>query len=659
MEYRFARPLLATLCLTLHAAAGHAADLIPTEAFARRPPMTMPRLSPDGKHFSVVYHFPDGRSHAIAIYDVGDSNQPTALIRMGPYELPANVIWASNTRLVLARGKQFGSIGETSFLGELMAVDIDGKNSDYLYGYQTLGKRSPTRAPDQGWAYLAGTPEHSNGHFYMRTKSWIDGNLSTLYDVDATGGSRRQLAQIGIGGMTFMMNNDGSVRYAYGTDDDYTWAVFRKDGGGWTRVPTTGDRQGFMPIAPVAGNPARIYAYDSPNGNGGEFVEQDDDGGNRRVIRRDDFSEVSAAGLWASAPARPFATTALAGVPTITYIDPNEPIARLHSTISGKFPGSVVHFIDFSEDGGQLIFSVSSDRDPGRYVLIDTKTLKARVLFAKRPSLDPSLMAERRPMRFNASDGLQLEAILTFPKGKAETNLPMVLLPHGGPHGENDDWYFDQDAQFLANRGYLVLQVNYRGSSGRGDNFESAGYLKWGTRIQQDLIDGVKWAIDQKFADPGRICVYGASFGGYSAMMTTIRQPGMFKCAVGYAGIYDLDMMYNKGDIKQKQVGRSYLTSVIGRDAADLDANSPTHLADRIGVPVLLVHGEDDERAPYAQFKAMRAALDAAHKPYETLTRSGEKHGFVKPENIQAFYETLQAFLDRNIGEGAAPSATH
>jgi dipeptidyl aminopeptidase/acylaminoacyl peptidase len=133
----------------------------------------------------------------------------------------------------------------------------------------------------------------------------------------------------------------------------------------------------------------------------------------------------------------------------------------------------------------------------------------------------------------------------------------------------------------------------------------------------------------------------------------------MFKCAVGYAGIYDLDMMYNKGDIKQKQVGRSYLTSVIGRDAADLDANSPTHLADRIGVPVLLVHGEDDERAPYAQFKAMRAALDAAHKPSETLTRSGEKHGFVKPENIQAFYETLQAFLDRNIGEGAAPSATH
>ncbi|MGP1664548.1 MAG: alpha/beta hydrolase family protein, partial [Rhodanobacter sp.] len=120
-------------------------------------------------------------------------------------------------------------------------------------------------------------------------------------------------------------------------------------------------------------------------------------------------------------------------------------------------------------------------------------------------------------------------------------------------------------------------------------------------------------------ADPKRVCVYGASFGGYSAMMTSIRAPGMFQCAVGYAGVYDLSMMYNKGDIRTSKSGRSYLTRVIGKDDADLDANSPTKLADKINLPVLLVHGEDDKRAPFAQAKAMRAALDAAHKPYEWL----------------------------------------
>jgi dipeptidyl aminopeptidase/acylaminoacyl peptidase len=261
-------------------------------------------------------------------------------------------------------------------------------------------------------------------------------------------------------------------------------------------------------------------------------------------------------------------------------------------------------------------------------------------------------MAERRPLRFKASDGAELEAILTVPRGQELANLPMVLLPHGGPHGVSDDWFFDDGAQFLASRGYLVLQVNYRGSGGRGHNFMTAGYLKWGTRIQQDLIDGVKWAEAEHYADPKRVCVYGASFGGYSAMMTAIRAPDLFKCAVGYAGIYDLKMMYDKGDIQEKKTGRSYLQTVIGRDDADLDANSPDKLADKLQVPVLLVHGEDDQRAPFAQAKAMRAALDVAHKPYEWMSKPGEGHGFYKEQNNIEFYTRLQTFIAKYIGPG-------
>jgi dipeptidyl aminopeptidase/acylaminoacyl peptidase len=265
-------------------------------------------------------------------------------------------------------------------------------------------------------------------------------------------------------------------------------------------------------------------------------------------------------------------------------------------------------------------------------------------------------MAKRIPMRFKASDGLELEAILTVPRGTSMENLPMVLVPHGGPHGVSDTWYFDGDAQFLASRGYLVLQVNYRGSGDRGYAFEDAGYQKWGTRIQQDLIDGVKWAEAQHYADPKRVCVYGGSFGGYSAMMSVIRAPGLFKCAVGYAGIYDLGMMYKKGDIHESESGRSYLRTAIGTNEAVLDANSPDKLADKIDVPVLLVHGEDDQRAPFAQAKAMRAALDAAHKPYEWLVKPGEGHGFYNEQNNEELLQHLQDFLAKYIGPGTIPT---
>jgi dipeptidyl aminopeptidase/acylaminoacyl peptidase len=390
--------------------------------------------------------------------------------------MPADMVWASPTRLVVARGKVDGSIGAASYTGEIMAIDVDGKNPDYLYGYEAYGRRASTRATDRGWGTLEGVPPQSNGHFYMRATSWTDQNRSTLYDVDAKSSARRQMADIGLGGMSFMIAPDGTARFAFGTDDNFKWVVFHREGTGWNKLAGSEERQNFQPVASVA-NSDRMYAKFSPNGKGGEFVEQDENGGNMRVIRKDDFSEVTTSGVWTPAPLRPFGTISTTGIPQVSYIDPHAPISKLHMALSQKFPGNFVSFVDFSEDGGQLMFKVAGDREPGRYMLIDTKTYKVTKLFDALPGIDPAKMSERRPMRFKASDGLELEAILTFPKGRSETNLPMVLIPHGGPHGISDDWFYEEDAQFLANRGYLVLQVNYRGSVGRGSAFEQAGYL--------------------------------------------------------------------------------------------------------------------------------------------------------------------------------------
>jgi len=635
-------------------AAAMCADPVPVRDFARHGDLTMPRLSPGGEYVAVNINYPDGASHALMVFRVGDMSHPVSVLKLPKYSIAADVSWVSNDRLVVEKGQQFGSIDKPLLTGEVIASDVDGTHQDYVYGARSsIGSRRPGQGRDRGWGFVSGVPTPRNGHVYLSTQDWSNDKRSTLYDVDTRNGVRHLIGQIGVGGLRFMVGADGKAHFAYGTNDDYDYVVYRQQANGWAKLGAAQVGSSFTPIF-FSPDQQHIYARYAADGGPTSLVEQSEDGGSRKLLAGADFSGIGTI-EWTAAPLQPFATTLASGRPAARYIDENSATAKLHRALSAKFADSYVEFLDFSADGNKLLFSTASDRDPGAYYLFDRQTLKAEKLFDRAPWIDPSRMAERRPLRFKASDGLELEAILTLPRDVAETNLPMVLLPHGGPIGVRDDWFYDSDAQFLASRGYLVLQVNYRGSGGRGSDFMDAANLKWGTRVQQDLIDGVKWAIAEKFADPRRICVYGASFGGYSALMSSIRAPDMFKCAVGYAGIYDLAMMYKKGDIKSDKSGRSYLTTVIGKDDADLAANSPAKLADRITVPVLLVHGEEDQRAPFAQAKAMRAALDAAHKPYEWMSKPGEGHGFYTEEHITEFYELLQTFLAKHIGPGSTP----
>ena len=653
MSERRALPWLAAVLLSVPFAAEAATPVppqLPVSSFATHSQMSMPRLSPDGKYLALRIDDRSGDQHALAVYRVEDMQRPASMLRMPKYELPIQISWVSPTRLVVAKGKQMGSVDKPYATGEIIATDFDGKNQDYLFGFDNVGKRAATRGRDRAFGSIDGLPDPANGHVYVGSEDWGGNDRSELYDIEAVKNTRRLIGDIGVGGMNFMVGPDGVVRFAYGTNEDFQYVAYHRDGSAWSKLGADQVGDAFAPVlfAPAG---ARLYAFYNVPGGRNELIEQNENGTDRKVLWKDAFGNVSNV-MWTPPPRKPFAATAATGVPKVTYIDATSPSAKLHQALSLKFNG-LVDFIDYSEDGKQLLFSVSSDRDPGTYFLIDTTSFKVRKLFAAEEWVDPTQMAERRPLRFKASDGMELEAILTLPRGRAEANLPMVLLPHGGPHGVQDEWFYDTDAQFLANRGYLVLQVNYRGSGGRGAAFKEAGYLKWGTRIQQDLIDGVKWAIAENYADPKRVCVYGASFGGYSAMMTVIRAPGLFQCAVGYAGVYDLAMIYKKGDVRERKSGRTYLNTVIGKDDADLDANSPDKLADKISVPVLLIHGEDDKRAPFAQAKAMRAALDAAHKPYEWLSKPGEGHGFYSEENNVEFFNTLQAFLEKHIGKGA------
>ncbi|WP_250625186.1 alpha/beta hydrolase family protein [Pinirhizobacter soli] len=648
MQSRIVRAAVAALCLSVSAAAV-AADLIPVEDFTRRAMFSDPALSPDGKYIALAMHDESGDQHALVIYHIDDMTNPASILRMPRYMLPEDITWVSNTRLVLSQAKEMGSIDKPYLTGEIIATDVDGKHQDYLFGWD-IANHSSTRGTDRGWGFIEGRPRQANNRFYMRAHMYQRDEASTLYDVDSSNGARRTMADIGVGGMAFTLDDAGQVRYAFGGDENFESVVFRQDGNGWTKLDHKVVGVLYEPLT-MSADGKDLIALHSAKGGPTQLVRQDGDG-QAKVLASDPFSSVGDV-MWTPKPYQPIGAWTLTGIPKMIYVDPANPYAKLHQALAAKFPGKMLQFVNFSDDGKQLLFSTSSDRDLGSYFLIELTTYKVRRLFDVAPWIDPAKMAERRPIRFKARDGEELEGYLTLPPGRNESKLPMVLMPHGGPDDIRDDWGFDSEAQFLANRGYLVLQVNFRGSSGRGRQFVYDGYRQWGGKMQQDLIDGVKWAIGENYADPARVCVFGASFGGYSALMAPIRAPGMFKCAVGYAGVYDMHMRYEKGDSHGSKRDLSYLETTMGKDPAELAANSPVTLVSQLDVPVLLIHGEDDERAPYAGAKEMRAALDAAHKPYEWMSVPGEGHGFYKPANNVAMFNRLQAFLEKYIGAGA------
>jgi dipeptidyl aminopeptidase/acylaminoacyl peptidase len=219
-------------------------------------------------------------------------------------------------------------------------------------------------------------------------------------------------------------------------------------------------------------------------------------------------------------------------------------------------------------------------------------------------------------------------------------------MPHGGPFGIQDTWGFDDDAQMLAAAGYAVLQVNFRGSGGYGVAFARAGMLQWGAKMQDDLTDATRWAIEQGLADASRICLYGASYGGYASLMGLVREPELYRCAAGYVGVYDLTLM-------QRDTGRRFLREWVGQPP-QLEQVSPSRLAERIKAPVFLAAGGKDERAPIAHTKKMEAALRKAGVAVETLYYDNEGHGFYTEEHQREFSSRLLAFLSRHLGGSTA-----
>ena len=626
-----------------------AAPAVPLDHFVHRDEYARPRLSPDGRFLAVTVRLADGGSTVplVMIYTLPDLKIAGG-VRLPAFQVPLGYTWVSKTRLAITKAIEFGTYDAPMATGEVLATEFDGSKQEYLYGYKVgaSSRRNNFYGDDYGYGSITALPPVRNGHFFLTAHE--DTKHSILYDIHAYGGARKSLADLDKPDMDYLVQHDGTPRFAYGVGEDTGMLLLRRNDatGAWDKQGNVGRR--FIPTA-ISADDREFVAIHSADGGPDRLIKQNLSGGERTTLFADARASVEGL-MYGARPGLPFAASVAVGVPKPRYFDPSGDDATLHQQISDQFPGALVRFVNFTEDGKTLLFMVQSDRDPGSYYLFDREKMRAEFLFPVLSRIVPQSMAERRPIAFKARDGLELYGYLTMPKHPDGARLPMVVLPHGGPHGIFDEWFFDRDAQFLASRGYAVLQVNFRGSGGRGVNFQQAGYRQWGAKIQDDLIDGVKWAASQGEIDGARVCAYGVSFGAYSALMLAAREPELIKCAVGYAGVYNLNLLFKEKSARESKRTFNFYDRYVGQDKAELDRFSPVTLAGAIKAPVLLVHGGKDEIAPPVHAEEMRAALMKEQRPPQWLYMPNEGHGFYDTANITRFYEALEAFLDKHIG---------
>jgi dipeptidyl aminopeptidase/acylaminoacyl peptidase len=314
------------------------------------------------------------------------------------------------------------------------------------------------------------------------------------------------------------------------------------------------------------------------------------------------------------------------------------------------FPGARVTLSGLTADRAKLLVDVESPTDPPAYDIVDTTTHDVQPVGAAYAKLAASDVAAVSPVAFQAADGLHLTGYLTLPKGRDPKGLPLVVFPHGGP-AARDEPGFDWWAQAMAAGGYAVLQVNYRGSDGFGDAFLGAGFGQWGRKMQTDLSDGVRYLAKQGTIDPRRVCIVGASYGGYAALAGVTLDPGVYRCAVDVSGISDMRRFIDWSAGRSSIASRRYWTRYIGASSPKdpvFEQVSPLEHIDAVNAPILIIHGKDDTVVPFEQSQMMADALKQAGKPYDFVTLNHEDHWLSHGDTRLQMLQATMDFLAKN-----------
>ena len=340
-------------------------------------------------------------------------------------------------------------------------------------------------------------------------------------------------------------------------------------------------------------------------------------------------------------------------VPVMKWLD--REMAGYQLSVDRALPDTVNLLVDTSADDKRLLWLCFSDRDPGAYYLMDLEKRSLKLLAPQMDWIKPAQMARMTAVQYTARDGLVIHGYLTVPVGHGPGNLPLVVMPHGGPW-MRDVWGFHPLAQLLANRGYAVLQMNYRGSPGYGEELFRSARRQIGRKIQDDIEDATRWAIATGVTDPKQIAIMGMSYGGFSTLYGLGHNPELYRCGISIAGVTDWPAIFDsRRDDSDYRQANKYWRREIGdpdKDGEFLGSISPVNFADKITAPVLIIQGKQDHTVPSEQARLMIAALEkAGHKP-ESLFIPGLGHSYGNAQQKAEIFKAVVAFLEKNLGPG-------
>jgi dipeptidyl aminopeptidase/acylaminoacyl peptidase len=656
------------LCLTLLsantlAAKPTSAAQISVEDFVKLPQGKNVKISPDGIHLSVV--FKQKNQYVLAILDAVTRQSIGTYQVKGEGKGVGKVYWVNNERLIYSVTQSYSWNKKVFNNGELIGINIDGSKHQVVFGYRSHrnhGNKSRHKLFGENGSndildLLPNDDKHILLAFYpWRNKGnrWVTNQSvrPTVFKLNIYNGIPEKVDTLPMPLADAIVDNDANVRFAIGKDDDNNQVIWYKDklDDKWQRWSLK-DFEGNE-LTPVSFTPDNTQVYLMANvgqGTRALYSLNLKDKSTQKLVH-DETVDISSL-IYDFSGRQIIAVGTDMALPVYSYIAGKNIKSELHKTLLGNFKGYDVVITSSTRDTEKVIVKVYSDTHPGAYFLYHRKSKKFEFVIARRPWINHELTSITEALSVKTRDGSTIYGYLTQPKNaEKDKKLPMVVLPHGGPHGTRDYWGFDWEVQLLASRGYAVLQVNFRGSDGFGLDYENSGKGKWGTLMQDDLTDATKAMIAQGIADPARICLFGSSFGGYAALMGVVRQPDLYRCAIGSAGIYNLPMMYEEGDIQERDSGLAYLREVLGEDEVDLKRRSPAFNVDRIKAQVLLIHGAKDKRAPIEQAESLMEAFDKIGKKYQWMEIDNESHGYYDEINRLKVYRRVLYFLEENIG---------
>ena len=605
-----------------------AVALIPREKLFGNPVKASPQISPDGKR--LAYLAPQDGVLNVWVKTIGKEDDK--VLTADKVRGIRQYFWAENaTHIVYLQ-------------------DAGGDENWHAYSIPATGGTALDLTPGKGaQAQIFGVEKSDPNHILIGLND-RDPQYHDVYKVDIRNGKKTLVVKNDVKAVGFSVDHKLRVRVAQVFTPDGTFEILHRadEKSPWKKIAAWGAEDSFTSnLGGFAGDNRTLYVLSTVGSNAAELRGIDTRTGKEKTIVGDPEADVS--NLLVSQSNHK--VLAVAFDRARTEWKALDPKVGKDLAVLKQVADADITVVSADRKDATWIVRFDDDNKPPRFYTYDRKTQKASFLFSVQPELEDAPLTEMQPVSYKARDGLVIHGYLTVPKGVPAKKLPVVVNPHGGPWAR-DSWGFDSMSQWLANRGYAVLQPNFRGSTGYGKKFLNAADKEWGRKMQQDVTDGTRWLVEQGIADPDRICIMGGSYGGYATLMGLVTEPDLYACGVDIVGVANL-ITWLKTIPPYWMPFRDVLAQRVGdpdKDADFLKSRSPVYLVDKIKAPLLIGQGVNDPRVPRAESIQIRDALQKAGKKVEYVEYPDEGHGFARPENRLDFFAKAEKFLADQIG---------